>query len=118
MKDNSSPCFRQEHTAVRSLKVNNEQKAFERAAASSYEKLGSVMNAALTELIKVLEADGAVVRILNDDEVSEWEQITNFRDIQDKWVREKIEEGFLQDPEAYEVLEAVRTQIENSTNGK
>mgnify|MGYP002867187118 FL=1 len=85
-----------------------EQEAFERAANFAYSQLGDVMNAALHEQIERLQADGAEIRILSDKEVSEWERITKYKDIQGKWLQEKIGAGFIKTPE---VLEETRRLI-------
>ena len=82
-----------------------EQEAFNRAADFAYNQLGAVMNLALTEQIEILKADSANVRLLTNEEVSLWEQLTNYRNVQDKWVREKVEAGF---DDAPKILEAVR----------
>lgn len=82
--------------------------AFERAANSSYEKLGAIMNASLPEQVRALESDGGHVRILSDSEVSDWEEMTRYREIQDRWAREKLDAGFSQAPE---VLETTRRLI-------
>lgn len=86
-----------------------EQEAFERAANFAYDQLGDVVNAALPEQIERLQADGAEVRILSDKEVSEWERITKYKDIQDKWLQEKIGAGSIKMPE---VLKEIRRLIE------
>ena len=85
-----------------------EQEAFEKAADFAYAQLGAVMDAALPTQIKVLRADDAEVRILSDKEVSEWEEITKYKDIQDKWLQEKIGAGIIKTPE---VLEETRKLI-------
>ena len=85
-----------------------EQEAFEKAADFAYARLGAVMDAALPEQIERLQADGAEVRLLSDKEVSEWETITKYKDIQDKWIQEKIGAGFINAPE---VLEKIRKLI-------
>lgn len=90
-----------------------DQKAIERAAEFAYSQLGAVMDAALPEQIERLRQDGAEVRLLSDEEVSEWETITKYRDIQDKWLQEKIEAGL---PEASAVLEEVRGSIVRQQN--
>lgn len=77
------------------------QQAFEKATNYAYEKLGAVMDSALPEQVKTLEADGATVRFLSDEEVTDWEQITNYQNIQDKWAEGK--------DNAREVLEAIRS---------
>ena len=83
-----------------------EQKAFERAANLAYNQLGDVMNAALPEQIERLQAEGAEVRILSDEEVSKWERITKYKDIQDKWAEDKI--GVLA------ILETVRNYMQET----
>ena len=86
----------------------DEQKAFERAADFSYSQLGAVMDSALPELIEILRNDGAEVRLLSDEEISEWEVITNYKAIQDKWLQEKIDAGLTNAPK---VLEETRKFI-------
>ncbi len=85
---------------------DNDRKAIERAANYSYERLGAVMDSALPEQIRVLQSEGAVVRIMSDEEVSEWERITNYRSIQDNWA--KMHSG------THEVIDAVRINLQSA----
>ena len=86
------------------------KKAIQRAAEFSYSKLGEVMNAAYPNQLEILRADGANVRILSDEEVKFWEQITDYENIQDKWVKEQAANGL---KSADVVLEAVRCYMKN-----
>ncbi|MBR0234163.1 MAG: TRAP transporter substrate-binding protein DctP [Synergistaceae bacterium] len=72
---------------------DDDKKAFERAAEISYSTLGGVMEAAYHEQLKILSSNGANVRILSDEEVKFWENTTDYRAIQNKWVQKQISEG-------------------------
>ncbi len=85
-----------------------EQEAFEKAADFAYNQLGAVMDNALLEQIEILLSDGAEVRLLSDEEVSQWETLTNYKDIQEKWLQEKIDPGLINVPE---ILEEIRKYI-------
>lgn len=52
-------------------------------------KLGGIMDASFSHQLEILRADGANVRILNDDEINFWEQMTNYGAVQNKWVADK-----------------------------
>ena len=79
--------------------------AIYRAAESSYSVLGEIMNTSFTRQIETLRADGAEVRIMNDDEVSFWENSTNYEAIQDKWISDDVK--------AAEALKKLRELIKN-----
>lgn len=81
----------------------NDRRAIESAAESSYSLLGDVMNEAYTRQLNVLRSDGADVRVMTDEEVSFWEETTNYREIQNKYVSEH--------DNAVSVIEAVRKRI-------
>ena len=80
--------------------------AIERAAESSYSVLGEIMNTSFTRQIEILRADGAEVRIMNDDEVSFWENSTDYENVQDKWISDDVQ--------AAEALKKLRELIGNS----
>ena len=77
--------------------------AIESAAESSYSSLGKVMDEAYPIQLEVLRADGANVRLMTDEEVSFWEETTNYRAIQDKYISEH--------DNAADALEALRKRI-------
>lgn len=68
---------------------DDDKKAIEKAAEVSYSKLGGIMDASFSHQLEILRADGANVRILNDDEINFWEQMTNYGAVQNKWVADK-----------------------------
>lgn len=67
---------------------NEDKKAIERAAESSYKVLGIIMDEHFTWQLETLKAEGANVRLLSDEEVSYWENITNYKAIQEKYIAE------------------------------
>ena len=83
-----------------SLKAS-ERNAFVRAAESSYRILGRTMNEAFARQLDILRSDGAVIRIMSDDEISFWEKITDYRTVQDKYINNT------------EVMNSVRTYMKN-----
>ena len=58
------------------------------------------MDESFARQLEILKADGAEVRILTDDEVKFWEDTTNYKAVQEKYISEQAGAG--------EVLEAVR----------
>ena len=80
---------------------DSEQNAFIRAAESSYRILGRTMNEAFARQLDILRSDGAVIRIMSDDEISFWEKITDYRTVQDKYINNT------------EVMNSVRTYMKN-----
>lgn len=89
---------------------DEDRRAIERAAETAYDQLGAVMDAALPAQMETLRSDGANVRLLSDEEVAAWEQMTRYRDVQDTWMRKQVEAGLTDAPS---VLEAVRRDLEN-----
>ena len=82
-----------------------DKKAIERAAESSYSVLGGIMDEAFPRMLETLRADGAEVRLLNDEEVAYWEKATDYRSIQDNWVKGQNVSGIS------EALDAIRRII-------
>lgn len=58
------------------------------------------MDESFVRQVEILRADGAEVRILNNDEVSFWKRATDYESVQDKWI-----EG---DEQAAKVLKELR----------
>ena len=81
---------------------NDDREAFARAAESSYSQLGKVMEDSFAWQVKTLGADGADVRLMNDDEVSYWERATDYHTVQEKWTKGQDIDGIP------EVLEGIR----------
>ena len=59
------------------------------------------MNEAFARQLDILRSDGAVIRIMSDDEISFWEKITDYRAVQDKYINNT------------EVMNSVRTYMKN-----
>ena len=68
--------------------AEEDKRAIERAAESSYRVLGGIMDDAFTWQLETLRKDGATVRLLTDEEVAYWEEATDYRSIQAKWAEE------------------------------
>ena len=67
---------------------DDDKKAIELAAESSYKVLGEIMDERFTWQLETLKADGADIRLMGDDEVSFWENVTNYKSIQEKYIAE------------------------------
>ena len=65
---------------------DEDKKAIERAAESSYKVLGRIMDESFSRMLETLRADGASVRLLSDEEVSYWENETGYKTIQEKYI--------------------------------
>lgn len=65
---------------------DEDKKAIERAAESSYKVLGGIMDESFSRMLETLRADGASVRLLSDEEVSYWENETGYKTIQEKYI--------------------------------
>ena len=72
---------------------DDNRKAIERAAESSYKVLGGIMDECFTWQLETLRADGASVRLLSDEEVSYWENVTDYKAIQEKYIAEHDNAG-------------------------
>ncbi len=93
---------------------DNDKKAIEKAAEFSYSKLGGIMDDSFSKQLEILRAEGVNVRILNDDEIKFWEQITDYESIQEKWVMERKADGL---KSADIVLDEVRHLMKNFADG-
>ena len=76
---------------------DEDKKAIERAAESSYKVLGGIMDESFSRMLETLRADGATVRLLSDEEVSYWENVTDYKTIQEKYVAEHDNAGSVLD---------------------
>ncbi|WP_157961509.1 ABC transporter substrate-binding protein [Acuticoccus kandeliae] len=70
-----------------------DRRAIQRAAATSYQSLGAVMDASFEAQLDDLRRAGADVRILDADEVERWKTATRYRDVQSAWARAQESEG-------------------------
>jgi TRAP-type C4-dicarboxylate transport system substrate-binding protein len=64
-----------------------------RAAETSYQTLGSVMDRSFDAQLDDLRNAGAGVRILNPDELERWATATKYRDVQSAWTEDQKSKG-------------------------
>jgi len=69
--------------------AQEDRDAFRRAAETSYATLGAVMDASFDAQVEELRQAGATIRVLDAAEVAQWQIATDYRKVQDDWVREQ-----------------------------
>ncbi|WP_230326481.1 TRAP transporter substrate-binding protein DctP [Citrobacter sp. Res13-Sevr-PEB04-36] len=72
---------------------DEDRAAIQRAAETAYHALGSVMNNSFNIQIDDLRQAGATVRVMQPQEVTQWEDSTRYRAAQERWVKEQEERG-------------------------
>jgi TRAP-type C4-dicarboxylate transport system substrate-binding protein len=72
---------------------HEDQVAIQRAAETAYQSLGSVMDRCFNTQIDDLRQAGASVRVLQSQEVAQWNTATHYRAAQTKWVHEQEAKG-------------------------
>ena len=73
--------------------AQEDQDAIRRAAETSYQSLGPVMDKSFDVQLDDLREAGASVRILDSDEVKRWEAATRYREVQWAWVQDQEGKG-------------------------
>lgn len=86
--------------------------AIRRAAGTSYQSLGAVMDASFDKQLDDLRQAGATVRILEPEERARWAEATRYRQVQSAWAEEQKSKGI----DAVSALAAV-AQIMDDTIG-
>ena len=89
--------------------------AIQRAAETAYQSLGSVMDRHFNTQIDDLRQAGATVRVLQPQEVAQWETATRYRAAQDKWVKEQEAKGV---NNAGSVMKQVNTIMDETLSQK
>jgi TRAP-type C4-dicarboxylate transport system substrate-binding protein len=82
--------------------AEEEREAFRRAAETAYKTLGSAMENNCGAMMEYLRDDGATVRVLEPEELKQWEEATRYREAQAAWVKKQEDAG-----EAGAVMEKV-----------
>lgn len=83
-----------------------DRKAIEKAAKNSYKNMAQSVEDSLEEMLKNLQANGADVRELSEEEIKFWKNVTNYHSIQNKWLNSKnLENG-------ESVIEVMRKNID------
>ncbi len=70
-----------------------DQQAIQRAAATAYKALATVMNSSFDTQIADFEKDGANVRVLTSGEVEQWKNATKYTELQSEWIKEQESKG-------------------------
>lgn len=70
-----------------------DKEAIQRAATRSYQTIGSVMDTSFDTQLEDLRRAGANVRVLGSDELSRWQTVTRYREVQATWVEEQKAKG-------------------------
>jgi TRAP-type C4-dicarboxylate transport system substrate-binding protein len=63
--------------------------AIKRAAAKVYHIQGANMDEHFDRLVKKFRADGAEVRLMTKDELTQWQLMTNYQEVQKAWAIKK-----------------------------
>lgn len=88
--------------------AQQDQQAIQRAAATAYKTLGTVMNASFDAQVAELKKDGVKIRILQPIELEQWKAATRYQQVQAAWVQEQEGKGL---KEAGAVLEKVSAML-------
>lgn len=66
-----------------------DQQAIQRAAATAYKTLGTVMNASFDAQVAELKQDGVKIRTLQPMELEQWKTATRYQQVQAAWVQDQ-----------------------------
>lgn len=88
-----------------------DQQAIQRAAATAYKTLGTVMNTSFAAQVAELEKDGVKIRTLQPKELDLWQAATRYREVQVAWVKTQEEQGLKQAGPTLEKVSAILSDI-------
>ncbi|VTR21820.1 TRAP-type mannitol/chloroaromatic compound transport system, periplasmic component [Serratia fonticola] len=91
--------------------AQQDKQAIERAAATAYQTLGTVMNASFDAQVAELKKDGISIRTLQPKELEQWQAATRYREVQAAWVKEQEGKGL---KEAGPVLQQVGEMVNDA----
>lgn len=91
--------------------AQQDKQAIERAAATAYQTLGTVMNASFDAQVAELKKDGVNIRTLQPKELEQWLVATRYREVQAAWVKEQEGKGL---KEAGPVLQQVGEMVNDA----
>ena len=81
-----------------------DQRAIQRAVKKSYKVLGKLMDQSFDEEVHKLRNQNPNVRILNQAELLDFQQKTDYKNLQQKWVSEQVKGGFTEMPSVLEKM--------------
>lgn len=85
--------------------------AIQRAAETSYQALGSVMDRSFDVQVEELRTSGANVRILDPKELERWESDIQYQAVQAAWVQEQQRQGIQDVGPAFEGVSSIMGDI-------
>ena len=88
-----------------------DQSAIQRAAEIAYNTLGSVMNQSFNTQVDDLTKSGAKVRILQHEELTQWEKVTQYQKAQANWVKESESKGITGAGQALEQITSIMNDV-------
>jgi TRAP-type C4-dicarboxylate transport system substrate-binding protein len=91
--------------------AQQDKQAIERAAATAYQTLGTVMNASFDAQVAELKKDGISIRTLQPKELEQWQAATRYREVQAAWVKEQEGKGL---KEAGPVLQQIGEMVNDA----
>jgi TRAP-type C4-dicarboxylate transport system substrate-binding protein len=73
--------------------AKQDQQAIQRAAASSYQRLGALMDSSFASMVADMKRDGVSIRTLTSQEVEAWKNQSRYQQVQADWVNARQAEG-------------------------
>lgn len=73
--------------------AQNDKDAIKRAASRAYRQQGRNMDEQFDAMVSKLRAEGAEIRMMTDEEVDQWGNLTNYPAIQRRWAQEQSKAG-------------------------
>ncbi|PLR37512.1 ABC transporter substrate-binding protein [Chimaeribacter coloradensis] len=73
--------------------AKDDQQAIQRAAASSYQSLGPLMDSRFTAMMAKMESEGVNIRTLTPQEAENWKTISQYQQVQADWVKAQEAKG-------------------------
>ena len=92
--------------------AQEDRDAILRAAESSYQSLGAVMDASFETQLEDLKNAGATVRVLSAEEVAKFESVTRYQEVQAAWAEEQKSKGV---PDAAGIIDQVAAIMDDVT---
>ncbi len=86
---------------------DDDRSAIQRAARTSYARLGEVMDRSFNEMIQNLANAGSAVRLLTDDEVERFSRKTDYASVQSRWVSAQEHSGITGITQTFDQLNAL-----------
>lgn len=90
-----------------------DQQAFERAAEKAYTQLGAVMDKSFEDILIKAKENNTTVRMLTPKEVADWGEISQYRQVQQKWAKSQKENNVAEAEKVLNQLDKILTEAMN-----